>query len=95
MPCLLILISLIVPRLTLVGMWLTGYSARAFESHLWPLAGFLLMPYTTCAYAVGMNENDGFKGWSLALLIVGVLFDLSNHGGTERVRRTRYKVVYR
>ncbi|MFA6242735.1 MAG: hypothetical protein WC655_17485 [Candidatus Hydrogenedentales bacterium] len=89
MPCLVILLALIVPRVTLVFMWLTGYSGRAFESWLWPLAGFFVMPYTTCAYAIGMNSAGGFRGWTLVLLIVGILFDLGGHGGSARQTRRR------
>lgn len=95
MPCLLVLIALIVPRLTLFFMWLTGYGGRAFETVIWPLLGFFFMPYTTCAYAIGINANDGFHGWSLVLLIVAIVLDLSSHGGTDRVRRSRQVVVYR
>ena len=89
MPCLLILVALIAPRIALFIMWVTAYTARAFETNLWPLLGFFFMPYTTCAYAVGMNANGGFKGWSLLLLIIAVFFDLGSHGGTAKGRRRR------
>ena len=89
MPCLLVIIGLIIPRVTLFFMWLVGYTSTAFQSHLWPLLGFFFMPYTTCAYAIGMNANGGFHGWSLILLMLGVLFDFGNHGGGGRVWRRR------
>ncbi|MCC6797499.1 MAG: hypothetical protein IT366_20465 [Candidatus Hydrogenedentes bacterium] len=93
MPCLLILIVLITPRIALVLMWLFSYTATAFQTNIWPLLGFFFMPYTTCAYAIGMNANGGFHGWSLVLLIIGVMFDLGSHGGSARSRRK--VVVYR
>jgi hypothetical protein len=74
-------------------MWLFAYTATAFKTNLWPLLGFLFMPYTTCAYAIGMNETGGFQGWSLLLLIIGVVLDLGSHGGSAR--RTRRVTVYR
>ena len=89
MPCLLVLIGLLIPRVTLFFMWLVGYTATAFESYLWPLLGFFFMPYTTCAYAIGMNANGGIQGWSLVLLILGIVFDVTNHGGSGRVARRR------
>lgn len=89
MPCLLVLIGLLVPRVTLFFMWLVGYTTTAFESYLWPLLGFFFMPYTTCAYAIGMNASGGFQGWSLLLLIVAIVFDIANHGGGSRVYRQR------
>lgn len=87
MPCLLIVIAMLAPRVALFFMWLLAYTAVAFETRRWPLLGFFFMPYTTCAYAIGMNENGGFQGWSLLLLIVGVVFDLGSHGGSARTTR--------
>jgi hypothetical protein len=86
MPCLIVLFALLVPRVSLVVMWLSGYGGRAFDSVLWPLLGFFFMPYTTCAYAIGINSKGGFEGWTLVLLIVGVLLDFGGHGGAARYR---------
>ena len=92
MPCCLIAAALMVPRLALIYMWLTGYGGRAVETVLWPLLGFFFMPFTTCAYIIGMNETGGFQGWSLLLLIVGVVFDLGGHGSSgSRYRRVVVK----
>ncbi|NIA14376.1 MAG: hypothetical protein GWP08_09855 [Nitrospiraceae bacterium] len=89
MPCCLLVIVLFVPRVALFVLALTGYVGRAYDTFVWPLLGFFFMPYTTCAYAVGMNENDGFQGWSLVLLIVGVVLDIGHHGGTAASRKKR------
>lgn len=83
MPCLLILIGIFFPRLVLVLIWLTGYGGQAFESMVVPLAGFFLMPYTTLAYAIAMNEVGAVQGMGLVLVIVGVIFDLGGWGGTH------------
>ena len=93
MPCLLVIIALVAPRLTLFIMWLLAYTATAFETRRWPLLGFFFMPYTTCAYAIGMNENGGFQGWSLILLIIGIFFDLGSHGGSARSTRRRRDII--
>lgn len=87
MPCCLMIVAAMFPRLALFIMWLTGYGGRAFETALWPVLGFFFMPFTTCAYAIGMNEHGSISGWALALLIIGVLFDLSSHGGGARTAR--------
>jgi len=90
MPCCLIALALMIPRVVLVGMLFTGYLGRAVDGILWPLLGFFFMPFTTCAYMIGINENGGFYGWSLVLLIVAVIFDVSGHGsGGARYRRVR------
>ncbi len=88
MPCCLMIIAAMFPRFALFVMWLTGYGGRAFHSALWPLLGFFFMPFTTCFYAIGMNEHGGISGWALALLILGVVLDIGNNGGgAHRARR--------
>jgi len=83
------------PRIALVVMWLTGYGALAFQTILWPLLGFFFMPYTTCAYAIAMNQFAGIQGAGLAVLIIGVILDLGSHGGTGQQVRYRYVRVDR
>ena len=89
MPCCLLIVALFIPRVALVVMYFTGYSQRAFEGWVWPLLGFFFMPYTTCAYTIGMIESGGFRGWSLVLLIIGVVLDLGGHGGSGAFGRRR------
>jgi hypothetical protein len=90
MPCCLMIVAAMFPRLALFVMWLTSYGGRAFESTLWPLLGFFFMPYTTCAYAIGMNEHGDISGWTLAILIIAVIFDVGSHGGGARSAKGRY-----
>jgi hypothetical protein len=88
MPCLLIMIGLFVPRLTLFFLWLlSSYLSRAFETHLWPLLGFFVLPYTTLAYAIAINEGGALKGIWLALFVLGILLDFGVLGGTAHSRR--------
>jgi hypothetical protein len=89
MPCLLALLGFFAPRLVLVILWLTGYSGPAFKTTLWPLLGFFLMPFTTLAYAYGMNSNGSISGLYLVLVVVGVLLDLGTIGGGGRQARRR------
>ncbi len=93
MPCCLGCIAVAFPRLALFLMWFSGYGGRAFETALWPLLGFFVMPYTTCAYAIAMNEIGAVQGWGLAFVILGVLCDFGSHGGGAkagcRYRRVR------
>ena len=94
MPCCCLgIVAVLFPRLALAVMAFTGYGARAFDTYVWPVLGFLFMPYTTCAYALAMNELGGVHGWGLALLIFGVILDLGSHGGgansSNRYRKHR------
>ncbi len=90
MPCCLMIVAAMFPRLALFVMWLTGYGGDAFESAVWPFLGFFFMPFTTCAYAIGMNENGGIHGWSLAVVIIGVVMDVGSHGGGAKSAQMRY-----
>jgi hypothetical protein len=74
MPCLVVLLALISPRLALFFVWIfSGILSRAFDSWIVPLIGFFVLPWTTLAYAgmwsAGTNEVRGFE-W----FIVGIAF---------------------
>ena len=89
MPCLVVLLALIGPRVALVGMAIfSDVLSRAYDGVLLPLIGFFLLPWTTLAYAfmwdVGTREVRGFE-WFLVGL--AVLADLSSLGGAARGRR--------
>jgi hypothetical protein len=90
MPCLIGCLALSVPRLVLLVLWLfTDYIGRAFERNVWFLLGFVFLPCTTLAYAWARNSNGTVEGGYLAVVIVGVLFDLGIIGFGPRARRRR------
>lgn len=94
MGCCLGIVALLFPRAALAIMWLAGYTATAFETRVWPLLGFIFLPYATCAYAIAMNELGGTQGLGLVLVVIGVLLDLGTHGGSARSGgRYRRRVV--
>ncbi len=89
MCCVLVLLALVGPRVVLVLLWLfTSYLSRAFDTFLWPLLGFLVLPWTTIAYAVAQNELGGLSGLGLVVLALGLLVDLGVVGGGARRRRS-------
>ena len=45
------------------------------------------MPCCLLIVAIGVNEHGAIHGWSLALLILGVVLDLGGHGGAARSRK--------
>lgn len=88
MCCVLLLLALVGPRLTLFVMWLfTAYLSRAFDTFLLPFLGFLFLPWTTLAFAVAQNEFGGLQGLGLVLVVLGVLADVGVLGGSARQRR--------
>lgn len=84
MGCVLILLSLITPRIVLAVLWLfTGYlhSGYAGVPLYWPILGFIFMPLTTLAYAFAINQGGGVQDIYLVLLIIAILIDLGLMGG--------------
>lgn len=88
MPCFVVVIALFLPRLTMFFIWLlTNWFGRAFDSWIWPLIGFFLMPYTTLAYMGAMlNNNHQVSGIWLVLVIIAVVVDLGGHREATRSR---------
>lgn len=90
MPCLLVLLALFVPRLVIALLAIfTTYLSTAYHTFIWPLLGFIFLPYTTLAYAWAMNSNGSVSGFYLVVVVIAVLVDLGSTGGGARVRRTR------
>ncbi|MEX2275488.1 MAG: hypothetical protein WEA10_08025 [Actinomycetota bacterium] len=91
MGCLIVLLSLAVPRFVLLLLWLTGYMERAYDSFLWPLLGFFFLPLTTVAYAVAQNEFDGgaSSAGGVILIVIALLIDLGSLGNGARSRRAQ------
>ena len=82
MPCLVAAIAFFFPRLVLFLMWLfSDYLGRAYQTVLWPLLGFFLLPCTTLAYAWAINAHGKLDGIYLVVFVIALLADLGNGGG--------------
>jgi hypothetical protein len=86
MGCLLGCLAFLVPRAMLVALYFQGYLERAYETVIWPLLGFVLMPLTTIAYAYGKNSNGSIEGFYLVLVVLAVLADLGVIGSARNAR---------
>ena len=86
MPCLLLLVILLFPRVTLVLMWLLStYLQRAFHGELLlPILGFIFLPLTTIVYAWELNSGMPTAGINLLWLLIAVIIDLGGLGGGKR-----------
>jgi hypothetical protein len=90
MPCLLLLIVLIFPRVVLVWMFLTStYLQRAYHELIIPILGFIFLPLTTLVYAWLVNTHSPIEGINLLYIIVAVIIDLGGLGGGDYHRRRR------
>lgn len=83
MPILVAILGLLFPRLIIVGLWLlTDWFSRAFDSVIWPLLGFIFMPYTLLWYSAVQNWYNGTWGiLQVIVLIVAIVADLSSSRG--------------
>lgn len=89
MPCLIPIFAVFFPRIVMIAIAIfTHWFTAAFDTALWPVLGFLFMPYTTLAYMAAMlNNNHSVSGGWLALVIVATLVDIGGQGGSARRRR--------
>lgn len=83
MPCLLLFVILLFPRVTLALMWFfSTYLQRAFPGNLaLPLIGFFVLPLTTLVYAWELNNHMPTAGINLLWLLIAVVIDLGGLGG--------------
>ena len=86
MPCFLLFIVLLFPRVALLLMWFfSNYLLRAFHGALFlPLLGFIFLPLTTIVYAWEINSGMPTEGLNLLWLLIAVIIDLSGLGGGAR-----------
>ncbi|MCF7854808.1 MAG: hypothetical protein K9N51_08425 [Candidatus Pacebacteria bacterium] len=89
MGCILAIIAMLAPRVLMAFIWLlTNWFGRAYDTVIWPLLGFLFMPYTTLAYMGAMIANNhALRGGWLILFIIAVIIDAGNWGGSYRARK--------
>lgn len=83
--CLILLASGISPRLALFLMWIfTDRLSIALDSFWVGLAGFLVLPWTTFAWAVAYQPIHGVTGFGVLLVAFGFVVDISSWLGTGR-----------
>jgi len=89
MPCLPLIIAVFFPRLVMICIAIfTPWFGAAFDTLLWPILGFLFMPYTTLAYMAAMlNNHHTVSGGWLALVIFAALVDVGGQGRSARRRK--------
>ncbi len=81
MGCFLTGVALLAPRILMFFiLLLTDWFSAAFETALWPVLGFLFMPYTTLAWMAAQLRGGGVSGGWLVLVIIAVVADLGGWG---------------
>jgi hypothetical protein len=78
MGCLLPIFGLICPRVVMIAIFIaTNWFSRGFQTVIWPLVGFFLMPYTTLMYlwASIQTDHNVSGGWIVGI-VIAVILDL-------------------
>ncbi len=82
--CIVLVLGFVGPRAALVFAWLfTSLIDRAFDGILFPLLGFVFLPWTTISYVLAWSP-DGFTPLRWFIVGVGLAVDLLSHGSTWR-----------
>ena len=75
--CLIAMLAAFAPRLVIILGWL--FSDRwdlVWDTWIWPLLGFIFLPYTTIMYVLVWNIATGVSGWDWLWIGLGVMLDL-------------------
>jgi len=89
MCCLVTSLLFLGPRAAILVWWLlqpVRWSAT-FDTYIWPVLGFLLLPWTTLAYVV--VAPGGVIGGDWLLLVLAFLIDLASYAGGGYGNRER------
>lgn len=96
MPLLLVIVAAVMlPRLTIFLLWLlTSWFSGVFATVLWPILGFIFMPYTLLWYSVVHIVYGGvWGGIQLLGLVIAVIVDLSSSGWGARHYHRTYNII--
>jgi hypothetical protein len=76
----IVLLGILLPRLTIIILYFfTGWFDTVFTTWLWPLLGFVFMPYSLLWYTVVLNWFGGTWGpLQIAAMAVAVIIDLAS-----------------
>jgi hypothetical protein len=91
MCCLFTTMALLGPRIAIV-VWGLAQPTRwelAFSNFVWPLLGFLFLPWTTLMYV--MVAPNGVTGIDWLWIVVAVIVDLGSYSGGAYGNRDRIK----
>jgi hypothetical protein len=88
MPCLLIVFSLLFPRIAILLLYFfTTFFNGVFNTVLVPVLGFLVMPVTLLAYSWLTKIAQPVDAFYLVVIFVAVLIDLGTFEGGRRSKR--------
>jgi hypothetical protein len=89
MGCIFVLIAGLFPRLALFIVWVARPKMvdAAFDTWIWPLLGFIFLPFATLMYVI-LWRTGGLSGWDWFWVALAAFLDLVHWGGSWTQRRT-------
>ena len=86
MPCAVVLIALIFPRLALLLVWIfSDFLGRAFQSVLWPILGFVFLPTSLLWFTAVQRWFGGeWTLWPIVGLVIALMIDVSPASGRRK-----------
>jgi len=88
MPCLLVLLVVLFPRVAIVLLYFfTTFFNGVYTTLLWPLIGFFILPITLLAYTYLLKVHHVMDTTFLVVMIIAVVLDLGLLSGGEYRRR--------
>ncbi len=88
MPCLLVALILLFPRIAIVLLYFfTTFFNGVYDNLIIPLVGFIVLPLTLIAYTYFARTHHPVDTAFLAVMILAVVVDLGLLGGGYRSRR--------
>lgn len=91
MCCFITTLLLLGPRAAILVWWFIQplrFSA-AFSTFIWPLLGFIFLPWTTLMYLIVWSPGAGIYGFDWVWLTFALLADIGMHGGGAYGNRQR------
>lgn len=88
--CLFFTMLLLGPRVAILFWWLfePGRWDRAFSSFIWPLLGFVFLPWTTLMF-VAVAPYGNVAGWDWLWLAIAIFADVTSWSGSGYTNRNR------
>jgi hypothetical protein len=91
MGCLFLVLLGVSPRLGMAALWLfTDWVDRAFNGGwILPLAGLILLPWTTALFTLGYIIGDAAAPWGWLGLVIGLFLDVALDARSVGMARKR------
>jgi len=89
MGCLFVMFAGLFPRLGLFIVWVARPKLvdAAFDTWIWPLLGFLFLPFATLMYVI-LWRTGGLTGWDWFWIGLAAFFDVAHWGASWTQRQS-------